>query len=312
MKNEELLADAIGGLDEELLISVNRKRGMEDTNKLVVVKNEPRTEKKRSVKKFWLPLTACPVLILSLAAAGAAALVRGLRVGETENGEKTVEYIPDSYDCVPLSELTGDVVNTPARMKQQLLLYLAGEPIPAEGTSSEDIITFNVTTPGALYQPFATIDAAEAYVGYSGIHMPRIAQSAVQLGVYASGATEGGLMSANEDSEFELMLVGIVAGYRVGEMCNAVSCAVIQLGDQYQSGPLVYMDSQDLTFAQETKVVGTREFSILRIEPEFEGGFTSVSVYWNENKVLYTLQLSYGAEDTAAAEALITEWMNAF
>ena len=72
------------------------------------------------------------------------------------------------------------------------------------------------------------------------------------------------------------------------------------------------MNSQDLTFAQETRVVGTREFSILRIDPEFEGGFTSVSVYWNENKVLYTLQLSYGAEDTAAAEALITEWMNAF
>lgn len=45
---------------------------------------------------------------------------------------------------------------------------------------------------------------------------------------------------------------------------------------------------------------------------QFEGGFTSVSIYWNENKVLYTLQLSYGAEDTAAAEALITEWMNAF
>ena len=37
-----------------------------------------------------------------------------------------------------------------------------------------------------------------------------------------------------------------------------------------------------------------------------------ISVYRNENKVLYTLQLSYGAEDTAAAEALITEWMNAF
>ena len=58
--------------------------------------------------------------------------------------------------------------------------------------------------------------------------------------------------------------------------------------------------------------MGTREFSILRIDPESEGGFTSVTVYWNENKVLYTLQASYGAEDAAAAEALITEWMNAF
>ena len=48
MKNEELLADAIGGLDEELLISVNRKRGMEDTNKLIVVKNEAQTEKPES------------------------------------------------------------------------------------------------------------------------------------------------------------------------------------------------------------------------------------------------------------------------
>lgn len=64
--------------------------------------------------------------------------------------------------------------------------------------------------------------------------------------------------------------------------------------------------------AQETVTVGTRTFSVLRIAPEFEGGCECVTVFWDENKVQYTLEVAYASEDEAAAQALITEWMNAF
>jgi hypothetical protein len=331
MKNEELLADAIGGLDEELLASVSRKRDMDSTNRFVVVKNETETVKKRSFRKFWLPLSACLVLLLALAAAGATALVRGLRISENDEGEKMVEYVPDAYECVPLSELTGDVVNTPARMKQRLLQYLAGEQPSLEGmegmcyedstgqiryigevTDTYPVFSFNVGMPGELFQSFSTIDAAEAYIGYAGMHMPRISKPTVQLGVYSAGATEGGYRAVNADSEFELILTGVFAAYRIGEMGSAVSGAVIQFGDNYQHGPITFKNSQDRSMAQETVTVGTRTFSVLRIAPEFEGGCECVTVFWDENKVQYTLEVAYASEDEAAAQALITEWMNAF
>lgn len=312
MKNEELLADAIGGLDEELLFSADRKRDMNDTNKLVVLKNEPETKKKRSFRKFWLPLSACLVLLLAVAVAGATAIIRELRLGETADGKKTVEYVPDSYETVPLTELTGEVVNAPVIMKQRLLRYLAGENLPGDGTSGAALIAFNVEYPCAIYTPFNTIDAAEAYVGYAPIHMPRVDRPTVQIGVYAEGGIEGGLVSANENSEIELLLAGIVAGYQFGETGNAVSAAVIQFGDHYQSGPLIFENSQDLAMAQETKVVGTREFHILRISGQSDGAFETATVFWSENKVQYTLQISFASEEAEAAEALITEWMNAF
>ena len=336
MKNEELLADAIGGLDEELLLSVNRKRDMEDTNKLVVVKDETKTEAKRSFRKISMPLTACLVLLLAFAVAGATALVRGLNIGQTDEGEKTVEYVPDSYETVPLSELTGDVVNTPATMKARLIPYLAGEAVPVDGMEgmfivetdaegqdhthiigSEDdvdtfkVYSFNVGLPGNLYKAFETYDAAEAYIGYAGIHMPRLSRATEQLGVFTTGLMDGGYMSANADSTFQLLTTGIYAGYKISNTCTAVSAASIQFGDQYQSGPTIYKDSQNSTFTQETRTVGAREFSILRIDGA-EGLNDVVKVFWSENKVEYRLEIFYTPDDEAAVEALITEWMNAF
>ena len=55
MKNEEFLADAIGGLDEELLFSVNRKREMDDTNmnrKVFLSSSDASTR-----KRFHLPIS---------------------------------------------------------------------------------------------------------------------------------------------------------------------------------------------------------------------------------------------------------------
>lgn len=312
MKNEEFLADAIGGLDEELLFSVNRKREMDDTNTLVVVKDGTETKKKRSVRKFWLPLAAALVLLLGVAVVGAAALMRELRIGETENGDKTVEYVPESYATVPLSELTGDVLQAPTIMKQRLLRYLAGETLPKDGTSGDELITFIVEYPSELYKPFETIDDAEAYIGYAGMHMPRLNRPTAQVGVVVSGSNEGGLRGATEDTEYELILAGLAVGYHFGEMGNAVAGAVIQFGDNYQHGPLTYLNAPDISMATETRLVGSRQFHILRISDEYHGAINSVSVYWDENSVQYTLQAFYQSGDAEAAEELITEWMNAF
>ena len=335
MKNEELLADAIGGLDEELLLSVNRKRGMEDTDKLVVVKDGTKTEAKRSFRKISMPLTACLVLLLAFAVAGATALVRGLNIGQTDEGEKTVEYVPDSYETVPLSELTGDVVNTPATMKARLIPYLAGEAVPVDGMEgmfvvetdeegqehtriigrTEDntcqVFSFNVGLPGNLYKSFETYDAAEAYIGYAGIHMPRLSRDIDQLGVLTYGLMDGGYNSANADSEFHLLMTGIHAGYILDNAFTAKSSATIPFGDNYQSGPVIYDDSQNSTFTQETKTVGSREFSILRID-NGDGYQQVAKVFWSENKVQYRLEVFYTPDKAEAAEALITEWMNAF
>ena len=118
-------------------------------------------------------------------------------------------------------------------------------------------------------------------------------------------------MSANADSTFHLLTTGIYAGYTISNTCTAVSAASIQFGDQYQSGPTIYKDSQNSTFTQETRTVGAREFSILRIDGA-EGLNDVVKVFWSENKVEYRLEIFYTPDDGAAVEALITEWMNAF
>ena len=57
--------------------------------------------------------------------------------------------------------------------------------------------------------------------------------------------------------------------------------------------------------------MGSREFSILRID-NGDGYQQVAKVFWSENKVQYRLEVFYTPDKAEAAEALITEWMNAF
>ncbi len=331
MSREELLADAIGSLDEEILLSVNRRRSAADsdanTGGLVLMK-DGREKKKRSFRRFWLPLSAALVLVLGLAVAGAATLIYGLRVTENEDGEKVVGYVPVNAECAALSEISGDVMNTIPFMKQRLQAYLAGEPVSTDGmsgmtTSDENgnifyvngdcdkIVAFNVGFPGNVYKEFETVDAAEAYIGYTGgIRVPRLSLNPVQIGVYTEAMPDGGYKSATADSEFEMLATGICVGYTADEVYRACSSAFLQFGDSYSYESFTVKDSQDRTYTTETRTVGTKEFEILK--NDMIGGFKEITVYYYENKVAYRFCAWFPATSEANVEALVAEWMSAF
>ena len=79
MSREELLADAIGSLDEEILLSVNRRRSAADsdanTGGLVLMKDG--TEKKK--EKF------SQVLAAAVGSVGADSGACGCRCGDTDS-----------------------------------------------------------------------------------------------------------------------------------------------------------------------------------------------------------------------------------
>ena len=58
-------------------------------------------------------------------------------------------------------------------------------------------------------------------------------------------------------------------------------------------------------------VTNGREFWVVD-STEFEDGWLNKMVYWQENNVIYTLDIRYQKEDEKQVAALATNWMEGF
>ncbi|MBO4483859.1 MAG: hypothetical protein J5738_00530 [Lachnospiraceae bacterium] len=339
---EEQLIDAIGKLDSEMFDEIAKLR-VESTVKTADI--VPIRTKKRSMRRWLVPVAACLVLMLGGFAAYASGALDGLiHFGTDDDGNKMVVFTPPENHYVPVSELSADVQNMTVQMSDRLQYYLAGEPLPNDemigmctvdgnGISwnppGDDVLeethfigyedgerpnlpyAFNVGLPGRIYKPFDSIAAAEAFIGYAGLHMPALNETPLQLGVLVEGVNEGGLLNATPDSEFEIYSVGLFASYRFNNY-TVVTSARIDTANQ--EGPLTttIMNSANAVLSSETRTVGGREFTVITYLPESNLGFVK-SVILVENRVTYTFELTgVGDESSETVEQFITDWMNSF
>ncbi|MBO4670118.1 MAG: hypothetical protein J5648_09165 [Lachnospiraceae bacterium] len=339
---EEQLIDAIGKLDAEMFDEIVKLRAESTVKTADIV---PIRTKKRSMRRWLVPVAACLVLMLGGFAAYASGALDGLiHIGTDDDGNKMFTFTPPENHFVPVSELSADVQNMTVQMNDRLQYYLAGEPLPNDemigmctvddegigpNPSGAEILSrihvigyedeerpvlpysFNVGLPGRIYKPFDSIAEGEAFIGYAGLHMPELNETPLQIGVLVEGVNEGGLLNATPDSEFEIYSVGLYASYRFSDYTVVTSA---QIDTMNYDGPrtTIISDSANAELSSETRTVGGREFTVMTYQPETTGGYVK-SVILVENRVTYTFKLSgFGAAYSEAAEQSLADWMNSF
>jgi hypothetical protein len=340
---EEQLIDAIGKLDAEVFTGIEKLRAENAAKTAEII---PIRMKRRSMRKWLVPVAACLVLMLGGFAAYASGALDGLlHIGTDDNGNKTVAFTPPENITVPVTELSADVQNLTVQMKDRLQYYLAEQPLPndemvgmfttdrsfvtdpnearqpqntyyigyADGERPNLPYSFNVGLPGTIYKPFNSIAAAEAYIGFEGLHMPVLNETPLQIGVLVKGVNEGGLSNATPDSEFDICDVSLYTSYMPFGRYTAVCSAHIETGIPQGVRTMTYMDSENALLSSETRTVGNRQFTVMTYQENPGTDEYSKNVILVENRVTYTLSV-YGSEDCPpeTVEQLITEWMNSF
>lgn len=343
MKEEQLI-DAIGKLDAEMFDEIVKIKTENETDKAKIV---PIRTKRRSVRRWLVPVAACLALMVGGLAAYASGALDGLiHLGTDEDGDKVIEFIVPENNFIPVSELTGEVRNTTAQMKDRLQYYLADEPLPNDGMigmfaekpvpydgdyknppKPENVqfigfeegenpllpYSFNVGIPGRIYKPCDSIAEGEAYIGYEPLHLPALDETPLQIGVLVEGINEGGLINATPDSEFEIQTIGLYAGYWLNGKFATVTSACIDTVDNPGPRTTVLVNSQNSVISSETRTVGGREFTILTYQPDPGLNGFQKCVYHIENRVVYSLEFT-GYEEAPAeyVEQVLMSWMNSF
>lgn len=355
MKEEQLI-DAIGKLDADVFDEIIKIKTANvtpaanatkpATAQQASAKCVPIRAKRRSFRRWLVPVAACLALMVGGLAAYASGALDGLiRLGTDSDGNKTLEFMTPENNYVPVSELTGDVRNATAQMKDRLQYYLAGEPLPndemigmcetemyefdgdwnnppqmdiryigyEEGERPMLPYSFNVNLPGRIYKPFSSIAAAEAYIGCEGLHLPALNQTPAQIGVYVEGINEGGLRSATPDSEFEIYDIRLCASYWLDGKFAVITSANIDTVDNPGPRTTVLSHSENALLATETRTVDGREFTIVTYQSSPDSTTFQKAVFLVENRVTYILEFAgYDEASPEYVEQVITGWMNSF
>ena len=122
-------------------------------------------------------------------------------------------------------------------------------------------------------------------------------------------------MSVNGTQEGKITDLALISNYKIVGAIEAQTEARI-FTENYTGeigvGATSYSDDfPGVDYSGETVVRNGREFWLVN-STEFEDGWLNKMVYWQENNVIYTLDIRYQKEDEKQVAALATNWMEGF
>lgn len=328
--NREQLLDAIGQADEKMILEVAQLRSAssDDQNspKLYDVKAVHRKGRKRLV----IILAACMALALcSVAyATGLFARIGGiLHITTNPDGYKKTQYEVSGDTRIPFSMITGDVMNSTQDMQQYWQMQKDGlytplhdyegvwnpesgmYELPAEDKGYHFIYTDNPAIHEKMFR--STYDALD-YIGYTGpIHVPTLDALSTDIGVCAIGIPSTDDPDATEPPTYTITFIDLMERYMLYGDIQAISTVEIRTEAAFASSPSI-LYQLPVNLSSETRTVGGREFSILTQDFDDLPGTMTAIVFWQEDNIQYTLNLSYPSDKQSLVDAYMLQWMNSF
>ena len=159
-------------------------------------------------------------------------------------------------------------------------------------------------SPYVVEKSFANVDDAVKYVGYADMKLPKLKEDILSSKVYVIG---------NEYSDITLITVNVE--YAISDEVTAYTEAKI-FTDSYAgeigAGAESFSDAfAGVNFSGETVSINGREFFVVN-STEFRDNWLGYMVYWQENNVIYTLNIKYKDVDKDIADKVADKWMNSF
>lgn len=304
MKSEQLL-NALNNIDDSMIEESCPFDPEEITKPVLLVNGGTGKGRKRKMRKSFLLVAVCAVLLLSGIAAYAATggdLLKIIRHKGTDgDGETTIEYQPVEQNAVPFANLHGDIQNAPAEIKAQVDKFNA---MPEMERMASSIM------PEVMTKNFDTLDAAVSYIGYNQLHFPKLDYPMSDVHIDMLGC------ETNDGYSLSTISLDITQQYSSAPIRNCQTIATIFTEHANVSGAMILAMSEKVKLAQEQRIVDGQTFSILQTDdpdPFNEGErVLGTEVFTTDNDVAFLFHITYDKENRAEAEAIIEEWINAF
>jgi hypothetical protein len=296
--NKKQLIDALGQLDDSVY---------EGTDLLNVLPggNVSESGKSHWGRKIFL-LAAATVLLIGGAAIAAPPLLRG---GALKPEKETVDgkdynrfrYETGEASCVPLSEITGSVLES---MKE----------IPERVSKAP---FFDSIMPNCIIRHFDTITEALSYIGYSKLAFPDMDYTYREIHTEALGVSAQHPKVNAPDEEYVLgsLYLSTTQYDSVSGLSFQNLIHIYTEANPFDSTSLLLVDyPTETSYVTEEQTVNGRVFSIIKKQNTSEdpGWQLSTEVLWQENGVIYMFHVTYSEDKAAEADRLVEEWMKSF
>ena len=210
------------------------------------------------------------------------------KANEQSEKNSDVIFMLDDSVRVKMEDITGEIVEC--------------EDIIAEQIEKYDM--FSSQSPYEVEKTFETIEAAINYVGYDRLTWPAIKEKIDEVKVTVFTEEKDTIQKIKLNSNYAL----------TGEI-EAHTEAII-FTDSYDgeigTGLTSYSEwFEGVDFSFETVYENGREFCIVS-SGEFENRWIVKCVYWQENNVIYTLNIRYKEVDSGKIIELVNRWMCSF
>lgn len=321
--NRDQLLDAIGTTGESMLKETEQLRLTAVTDNAASARNGVAT-RRPARRKMMILLAACMILLLGTVAAYAAGWIGGrggrAETGTNEEGEALFKYYPNEDMRVPITAITGNILNCTAQMKENWRTLSAGNQL----TPYSDPLPDSSSIPFIVSTSFNTATEAAAYIGYADMVLPQFAQNTAPSYAYVQAigtdpVEPHALLSAQEP-DYLLCWMKLEACYALDGVTVYLDNYVITEANEEPRAILSTAISnvpQEVEFVSGTATANNREFVVIteqNIDGSVDEDVVRKEYIWAENKVEYHLSIRYDVNDetTAAAEAIIADWMNSF
>ena len=321
--NRDQLLDAIGTTGESMLKETEQLRLTAVTDNAASTRNGVAT-RRPARRKMMILLAACMILLLGTVAAYAAGWIGGrggrAETGTNEEGEALFKYYPNEDMRVPITAITGDILNSTAQMKENWRILSAGNQL----TPYSDPLPDSSSIPFIVSTSFNTATEAAAYIGYADMVLPQFAQNTAPSYAYVqaigSDPVEPDALLSAQEPDYLLCWMKLEACYALDGITVYLDNYIITEANEEPRavlGTTMTNIPQEVEFVSDTVTENNRQFVVVT-EENIDGSANEDVVrkeyIWAENKVEYHLSIRYDVNDetTAAAEAIIADWMNSF
>ena len=294
MKEEQLM-EAIGKIDESMLREVETVRNGNSGN--TERTGVTHTGHKGLRRKWLIPVAACMVMMIGGIGAYASGLLGGgsLKTGKGNVGKFNSDYEYTALEDIriPILEIKGTVRSVTEQMNQEAANF--------DPTSSQ--------LPGTKQKRFATVEDAVDYIGYKKLTVPDISADVQEVTVQAVGIEKEGTQSSTP--EYDLAHITLEAMYRRGEVVVQEFYTLSTENVQEDQTGVRGIVMPEWSITQDTKTVNGRVFNILKTEG-LDNGNIGTEVFWQQDKVIYTIYFIYPPAKQDTVDMLMKEWMEAF
>lgn len=259
-------------------------------------KREMDCSQKRSAKKSFVPVLVGLALFFLIGSASVVVYAHLVSSGklffhkanEASDKNTDVTFVVDDATRINTKDIRGKVTECEAIMKQQIADY---NPLSS-------------LSPYVVDQTFDDISDAIAYIGYDKFVWPKLDEVIDSVKLSVEGTDEGKIKSLVLTSYYEEK--GSISAQTEARVFTENYNGEIGVGATSYSD-----DFPGVDYSGETVVTNGREFWVVD-STEFEDGWLNKMVYWQENNVIYTLDIRYQKEDEKQVAALATNWMEGF